>query len=157
MIHYDLGLALKQKDQLEAAKIAFREALRLDPEMVEAHYTLGIACWQNGDIEETTTAMRAAVAKRPGYAEAHYMLGTGLKQKGELTEAAQALEEAIRLNPDTPGPYNTLAQIRQLQGDREAAKRLFAQAAEVKKKIEASQAERLRSMGPATRSSLPRR
>ncbi|MSV32380.1 MAG: tetratricopeptide repeat protein, partial [Bryobacterales bacterium] len=78
-----------------------------------------------------------------------YMLGTALKQKGELAEAANALEEAIRLNPETPGPFNTLAQIRQLQGDREAAKKGFAQAAEVKKKIDASQAQRLRSMSPS--------
>ena len=83
------------------------------------------------------------------------MLGTALKQKGELEEAAIALEEAIRLNPDTPGPYNLLAQIRQLQGNQAAAKELFARAAIVKKKLEAAQAERLKSMGPATRSSLP--
>jgi len=149
VIHYDLGLALKQKDQLEAAKKAFREALRLDPEMAEAQYTLGIACWQNGDIDESAEAMRAAIARRPNYAEAHYMLGTALKQKGELDEAARALEEAIRLNPDTPGPFNTLAQIRQRQGDRVTAKKLFAQAAEVKKKLDASQARRLRSMSPS--------
>ena len=151
VIHYDLGLALKQKDQLEAAKKAFREALRLDPEMAEAHYTLGITCWQNGDLDESAEAMRAAIAKRPNYAEAHYMLGTALKQKGELIEAAKALEIAIRLNPETPGPFNTLAQIRQRQGDREAAGKLFAQAAEVKKKLDASQAERLRTMSPSPR------
>ena len=149
VIHYNLGLALKQKDQLEAAKKAFREALRLDPEMAEAQYTLGITCWQNGDIDESAEAMRAAISNRPNYAEAHYMLGTALKQKGELVEAAKALETAIRLNPETPGPFNTLAQIRQRQGDREAAGKLFAQAAEVKKKLDASQATRLRTMSPS--------
>ena len=51
----------------------------------------------------------------------------------------------------TPGPFNTLAQIKQAQGDTVAAKKLFAQAAEVKKRLEMSQAKRLGTMGPATR------
>ena len=44
----------------------------------------------------------------------------------------------------------TLAQILQVQGDREGAKRLFAQAAEVKRKTEAEEARRLGTAGPAT-------
>ncbi len=156
VIHYDLGLALKQKDQLEEAKAALKEALRLDKSLIEAYYTLGITYWQNGEIEEAAAAMRSAITARPDYAEAHYMLGTALKQLGDLAGASVALEGAIRLNPDTPGPYNTLAQVKQQQGDRAAAKELFAQAAEVKKKLDASQVERLRGMGPATRAPLPR-
>ena len=58
-------------------------------------------------------------------------------------------------DPSTPGPYNTLAQIRQAQGDPDGARKLFAQAAEVKKKLEMAQAKRLGTMGPATRD-LPR-
>jgi Flp pilus assembly protein TadD len=95
--------------------------------------------------------MRNAVRLRPSYAEAHYMLGTALKQKGDLDDAAKALREAIRLNPETPGPFNTLAQIRQAQGARDEAAKLFVQAAEVKKKLEMNQARKLGTMGPATR------
>jgi tetratricopeptide (TPR) repeat protein len=151
VVRYDLGLALKQKDRIDEAKQEFREALRLNPEMAEAYYTLGITAWQNGEFDETIDAMRNAVARQPAYAAAHYMLGTALKQKGELAEAAAALEEAIKLDAASPGPFNTLAQIRQGQGDREAASKLFAQAADAKRKLEAGQARRLGAMGPATR------
>jgi hypothetical protein len=58
---------------------------------------------------------------------------------------------AIRLNPDTPGPYNTLAQIRQSQGNREEAARLFAKGAAVKRKLEETQARMLGTMAPASR------
>ena len=125
--------------------------MRLNADIPEAYYTLGITAWQNGDFDEAAEAMRNAIQRKPNYAEAHYILGTALKQKGDLSGAAKALEEAIRLNPETPGPFNTLAQIKQVQGDAEGAKRLFAQAAEVKKRIEVSQAKRLGTMGPATR------
>ena len=77
------------------------------------------------------------------------MLGTALRQTGDLEGAAAALEEAIRLNPETPGPFNALAQIRQIQGNREAAQKLFAEAAAVKKKMEALQAKRLGTMAPS--------
>lgn len=156
VIRYDLGLALKQKDRIDEAKREFREAVRLNPQMAEGFYTLGITAWQDGDFAETISAMRSAIAQLPGYAAAHYMLGTALKQKGELAEAAEALKEAIRLDPSSPGPFNTLAQIRQAQGDREAARLLFAQAAEAKKKLEMNQAKRLGAMGPATRDAAPR-
>ncbi|MCC6539422.1 MAG: tetratricopeptide repeat protein [Bryobacterales bacterium] len=158
VIRYDLGLALKQKDRLDEARREFREALRLNPDMAEAYYTLGITAWQDGDFAGTVEAMRGAVARQPDYAAAHYMLGTALKQQGELAPAAEALEAAIRLDPASPGPFNTLAQIRQAQGDAGAARRLFAQAAEAKEKLESAQAKRLGAMGPATRDAagLPR-
>ena len=153
VIRYDLGLALKQKDRIDEAKREFREAVRLNPAMAEAYYTLGITAWQDGDFDETISAMRSAVTQLPGYAAAHFMLGTALKQKGDLAEAAPALEEAIRLDPASPGPFNTLAQIRQAQGETAAARRLFAQAAAAKRQLEAGQAKRLGTMGPATRES----
>jgi eukaryotic-like serine/threonine-protein kinase len=155
VIRYDLGLALKHKDRIDDAKREFREAVRLNPEMAEGYYTLGITAWQDGDFAETITAMRSAIAQQPDYAAAHYMLGTALKQQGDLTGAASALEDAIRLDASSPGPFNTLAQIRQAQGDAAAAQRLFAQAAEAKKKLEANQARRLGTMGPATRDAMP--
>ena len=86
------------------------------------------------------------------------MLGTAYKLLGRLPEAATELEKAITLDPSTPGPLNTLAQVRQAQGDRAEATKLFAKAAEAKKALEARQAMKLgtpRSSqamgGPATR------
>jgi Tfp pilus assembly protein PilF len=84
------------------------------------------------------------------------MLGTALKQKGDLEGAAKALQEAIRLDPTTPGPFNTLAQVRQQQGEAGAARELFAKAAAVKKKLEADQVRRLSTMG-AGGAALPSR
>ncbi len=124
--HYDLAIALKMQDKLDAAKQELQEAIRLDPELAEAHYTLGILAWQLGDFAETAQQMRAAIGIRPEYAEAHYMLGIMLKQSGDLDSAIAELKEAIRLDPTTPGPFNTLGQILRQKGDLEGSKEAFA-------------------------------
>jgi tetratricopeptide (TPR) repeat protein len=116
--HYNLGIALKMEDQIEAAQKELEKSIELDPTLAESHYTLGITDWQLGDFPGTIAQMKAALALRPSYAEAHYMLGIALKQSGDLDGAAGELKESIKLDPSTPGPYNTLGQILRIKGDK---------------------------------------
>lgn len=141
--HYDLALALKMQDQLEAAQKEFAETIRLDPNLAQAHYSLGITYWQLGDFPTTMKEMRAAIAVAPDYAEAHYMLGIVLKQTGQLDEAISELKEAIRLDPNTPGPFNTLGQILRLKGDKAGSQEAFATGARLKREKESQLASAL--------------
>ena len=131
--HYDLAIALKMKDQLEASQAELQKAIDLNPKLAEAHYSLGIAKWQLGDFPGAISAMKAAIAIRPDYAEAHYMLGITLKQSGDLDAAIPALKEAIRLDPTTPGPFNTLGQILRIKGDKAGSDEAFATGARLKR------------------------
>jgi cytochrome c-type biogenesis protein CcmH/NrfG len=131
-------LALKQKDQLAEARDELRQAVRLDPDLVEGYYTLGVASWQAGDFDDAATQFSAAVQKKPIYPEAWYMLGTVLKQQGQAIGATAALKEAIRLDPGAPGPYNLLAQLLRPTEPAES-KRLFAEGARLKAQKEAEQ------------------
>src|ERR1017187_2073684 len=135
--HYDLGVALKNKDEIEAAKAELQRSLELDPSLAEAHYMLGIAHWQTGAFDEAAKEMQAAIALRPDYGQAYFMLGTALKQKGDRDGAETALREAIRLDPDDPGPYNTLGQLLRQKGDVEGSKEAFAKGEQVKQAKEA--------------------
>jgi Flp pilus assembly protein TadD len=125
------------QDQLEAAQREFRAALALDPSQAEAHYTLGITNWQLGDFPATISEMKAALAIRPQYAEAHYMMGIALKQSGDLDAAVPELRAAIKLDPSTPGPYNTLAQILRIKGDKAGSDEAFAIGAKLKREKDA--------------------
>jgi protein O-GlcNAc transferase len=141
--HYDLGIALKSKDQIEAAQQEFREAIRLDPSLAQAHYSLGISDWQLGDFAGLAEEMRAAIKVSPDYAEAHYMLGIALKQSGDLDGALAELKESVRLDPNTPGPYNTMGQILRMKGEKQASEEAFATGARLKKKKESELANTL--------------
>jgi lipoprotein NlpI len=120
-LHYNLGLALKLKDQLPEALAELRKAEELDPSQPDVHYTLGVTLWQQGAFDEAVKELRAAISARNDYAEAHYTLGTVLKQQGKLPEAADALRAAIRLQPDFAGAHTTLASVLRAQGDNEGA------------------------------------
>ena len=52
---YNLGVALKQKDDFAGAEEALRRAMALDPAgaLPEAPYTLGIVLWQTGRAAES--------------------------------------------------------------------------------------------------------
>jgi Flp pilus assembly protein TadD len=122
-LHYDLGLALKLKDQLADAIVELQKAAELDPQQPDIHYTLGVTFWQQGKFDEAANELQAAIRAKPDYAEAHYTLGTVLKQQGKLQEAATSLREAIRLQPDFAGAHTTLATILHQLGDEEGAAR----------------------------------
>jgi len=116
-LHYDLGLALKLKDNLPAAITEMNKAIELDAKLVDPHYTLGIILWQQGEFPSSVEQLRKALELKPDYAEAYYTLGTVLKQMNQLPEAAQALREAIRLQPQFAGAHTTLAAVLRQMGD----------------------------------------
>ena len=121
------------------------EAIRLDNDLPEAHYTLGMTAWQLGDPDETAEQMRAAVEQRPGLRAGALFTGLGVEAEGRSRwRALKALREAARLLPQDPGPYNMIGQILRTRGDLEGSKQAFAEAAAIKKKKEAEQAETLR-------------
>ncbi len=139
-LHYNLGLALKLKDDLSAAIVELQKAAQLDPKQADVHYTLGVIFWQQGDFAHAADELQAAIKARPDYAEAHYTLGTVLKQQGKLPEAAEALREAIRLQPDFAGAHTTLAAVLRQLGDTEGAASESKSGAEIAKEANALQA-----------------
>ena len=54
---YNLGLALKQKDDFAGAERELRRAIELDPSLPEAPYTLGVVLWQTGRAEEAESTI----------------------------------------------------------------------------------------------------
>src|SRR5262249_37253119 len=125
---YDLGLALKQRDDFDAAAAALTEAMRLDPGLAEAPFTLGVVLWQTGRAEEAIPILKDAIARRPDYAEAHYMLATVLKQQGQLDVALEEVRRTIAIDPTSAEAQTTLGQLLQSNHDAEGARAAFAEA-----------------------------
>lgn len=49
--HYNLGVALRARADLDGAITEYREAIRLKPDDAETHYNLGIALRAKGDLD----------------------------------------------------------------------------------------------------------
>src|SRR6185295_2999200 len=77
---------------------AFREAIRLRPDFVEAHNNLGLVLIQAGDDSGGIAAFREAVRLQKDYADAHVNLGAALVPT-DAEEAVRELEKAVELAP----------------------------------------------------------
>ena len=97
------GQALFEKGDMEAARVQFKNAMQLDPRLVETYYGLALL----DEKEKNWSAMKAnlqeVIRLDPGHADAHVKLGFLLM--GNLDKAKEQVEIALKLEPEN---INTL-------------------------------------------------
>jgi len=98
----NLGLALEQEGQRDAALIHYREALRLAPDSVEAHNNLANILNDEGQTREALDHYQAALRLDQTVPLTHCNLGTLLVKLGRFDEAMQLYQAAQRLQPEDP-------------------------------------------------------
>jgi len=81
LIHYNLGVALANKWNLDAAIIEYQEALRIRPNFPEALVSLGHAFANKMDLNAAVREYHKALRLDPNNAKAHYNLKTILALK----------------------------------------------------------------------------
>ena len=72
--HYQRGLQLLKKGDMQAAVESLRKALEIDSRFFDAHLALGSALQQMGDVDAAIVQYRQAVEIKPSVAEAHSYL-----------------------------------------------------------------------------------
>jgi hypothetical protein len=97
--HMNLGAALFQTGNIEAAIRHYLTALSLKPENDRLCYNLGLAYGVQGNLNESITYLTKAVTINPKFAEAHYNLGVALVTSGKLDESIRHFREALQADP----------------------------------------------------------
>ncbi len=87
-------------NQLNEAKAAYENALKLDPKKSAAYTNLGVVYYQQGDLDGAIEQLKKALEIDPQDAETQYMLGAAYVQKNDLTEAEKAFQQALAVKPD---------------------------------------------------------
>lgn len=130
---YEWGCELEPTSVADARE-AYRRALELDPEHVEAHVNLGRLLHDAGDPAAAEGHYRCALAVEAEEPLALFNLGVALEDLGRSGEALEAYERAVQVDPlngdahynaarlcegigDAPGALRHLKAYRKLQKD----------------------------------------
>ncbi|MFZ3064542.1 MAG: tetratricopeptide repeat protein [Nitrospirota bacterium] len=101
---YSYGEAGLYKEAIEA----YKQAIRIKPDLAEAHYNLGYAYDSLDMYREAIEAYKQAIRIKPDKANANYNLGVAYVKLSMYREAIEAFKQAIRIKPDDANAHNNL-------------------------------------------------
>ena len=108
----NLGVALLQKGELDAAIADFNLALQKVPHGLKlrkrVYYNLGNALSRKGLIDEAIVQFETALSIEPDYADAHHNLANALRRQGRFSEAIAHYEYVLRIEPRSISTMNNL-------------------------------------------------
>ncbi len=110
-------------ENIDAAMVAYRRAIDLDPNYALAYAGLGEAYWrefqQNHDralVDNATQTCQKALAISEKLPEAHFCLGRVYQTTGAPEKAAEQFELAVVLDPNSDEGYRGLAEAYSAMG-----------------------------------------
>jgi tetratricopeptide (TPR) repeat protein len=106
---YNLGLAYTARGLVRPAEEAYRAALAIDPELVEAWVNLGGTLLLKWDFDAAAAALAEAVSRVPGLVEAHYNLGQVHLYRGDAGALESCCRRVIELQPEHAAAHYFLA------------------------------------------------
>jgi len=127
--YYTLGKYYFWQNRSDKAQEAFQQALKLQPDSVDALNGLGAVYDRLGQFEAAQRSYRLALGKAPEAAYIWANLGYSLLLQGRAATAVALLEKAVELDP-----ANTMAR-RHLTLATEEAARLAASSPEVRQEL----------------------
>ncbi|MDY6822803.1 MAG: tetratricopeptide repeat protein [Thermodesulfobacteriota bacterium] len=97
--HNNLGKALADKGNIDAARRHFEQALAIFSAFPEAHNNLGVLLNSRDQQEQAIKHFEKAVQLAPDLVEPRYNLGRALLARGRLDEAAVQFQEILQMAP----------------------------------------------------------
>jgi len=112
---FEAALELEDLDP-EAARDAYRRALALDPELVDARVNLGRILHEAGDAAEAARLYEEALARAPEDPIVHFNLALALEDVEDRERAIAHYRRALALDPDFADAHYNLAGLCELAG-----------------------------------------
>lgn len=114
---YVRGLAADKKSNERAARAAYEDALRLDPDYAPAHIALGLSRYRSGEYNEAVRHLSRALLRNPDAGDAHYYMGLVLRAQGKLVEAREHLNWCVRSGHLESAAWHELGEMDLAAGD----------------------------------------
>ena len=100
MAHNNLGNALFEKGDTDAAILQFQKTIEIAPRYAAGHYNLGLALSKKGLKDASTAQFQAAIEIQPDDLDSLLNLGNALREKGEVDAAIAQYRKALDARPD---------------------------------------------------------
>jgi len=113
------GQALFEKGDMKSAKVQFKNALQLNPELVEAYYNLALLDEESKDMASMRRNLLNTVRLDPKHVDA--LVKLGFLQINEIEKAKERLQMALKLDPEDNNAMLLDGQIHLLEKDYEGA------------------------------------
>lgn len=98
--NYNLGVNRQKQGDLTGAVAYYRQAIAMQPDLLDAHYQLGVIQQSQGELEEAIVSCQNATRLNPNFGPAYLLLGKIYQTQLNLEEAASAYREGLkRVNP----------------------------------------------------------
>lgn len=123
---FDLGLEFDQVGAREDACAAYREALSLDPDHVNARINLGRLLHNDRAYRQAEELYRETLRIDPANPIAAFNLGVVLEDQGAIQEALETYQHALAVDPTIPDVHYNIARLYEHQGDQRAALHHFS-------------------------------
>lgn len=128
-LYSHMALVLERIGQSDNAIQAYRYAVSLKPDFLDARLAVGNLLYALGRYPEAEAEYQLALEIRDTHAPAYYNLALAQAATGNVTEALVNYEHAITLKRDYHAAYFNLANLKRSLGDARGAVEAYRQAA----------------------------
>ncbi len=111
-----LGIAYQQQMNFNAARKAYKEAIRVRTDYPEAWNNLGTTYYLANKFAKSVKYYRKAVALSPGSASFHMNLGTSFYRMKKPKEAVDEYRQALTLDPNILNERSTMGTVVEARG-----------------------------------------
>ena len=132
---YEEGRVLQQKGKLSDAERAYKKAIKINRDFIEAHNDLGNILLDRGRYKEAFNSFRKALSLRPNHPLLLTNLGNALQLQGEIEKAINWFNKAIAIDPNFIGAHNNLGNALRDMGRLQEAVVSYKQAIQISPEI----------------------
>ena len=128
LVHYYLAESFVKLGNAQGAAEEYKNALDLDPNLVQAEYGLSLLLENQGDVSTAKEHYRSVTVKDPNHVGAFFQLGIVAYQEGNLQEAEKYFERASLIDSKMAPAHYNLGLVLMKLGDFEKARNEFKKA-----------------------------
>jgi tetratricopeptide (TPR) repeat protein len=110
-VHLLLAQVYIEQERYSDAVSECQEALRINPDNLEALNFQGIALRRSGRVDEAIERYLTVIAKKPGHSQALYNLGIAYSKNGALDKAEESYRRAIETRPRFAEALSNLGEL----------------------------------------------